>query len=83
LEIAEQKEALNHYVSLAKEFTQKKASRYRQLTKAEQSANRHKSKIRSTVEHVFGVMKRQCGFAKDRNGGLIRMLTVYLPNVPW
>ena len=47
-----------------------KGSRYRKLTKAEQSANRYKSKIRSRVEHVFGVMKRQFGFTKVRYRGL-------------
>ena len=54
----------------AKDFTQKKGSRNRQLTAEERSANRHKSKIRSRVEHVFGVMKRQFGFNKVRYRGL-------------
>jgi IS5 family transposase len=54
----------------AKDFTQKKGSRYRKLTEAEQSANRYKSKTRSRVEHVFGVMKRQFGFTKVRYRGL-------------
>jgi len=54
----------------AKDFTQKKGGRYHKLTEAEQSANRYKSKIRSRVEHVFGVMKRQFGFTKVRYRGL-------------
>ncbi len=54
----------------AKDFTQNKGSRYRRLTEAEQSANRYKPKIRSRVEHVFGVMKRQFGFTKVRYRGL-------------
>jgi transposase, IS5 family len=65
-----QKGALNKHAPQAKDFTQKKGSRYRQLTEAEQSANRYKSKTRSRVEHVFGVMKRQFGFAKVRYRGL-------------
>jgi IS5 family transposase len=67
---AGQKRLLYEQAPNAKDFTQKKGSRYRQLTKAEQSANRYKSKIRSRVEHVFGVMKRQFGFTKVRYRGL-------------
>jgi IS5 family transposase len=39
---AGQKDKLNLYAPRAKDFTQKKGSRYRSLTKAEQSANRQK-----------------------------------------
>ncbi len=67
---AGQKGALNEHAPQAKDFTQKKASRYRRLTVAEQSANRHKSKTRSRVEHVFGIMKRRFGFTKVRYRGL-------------
>ena len=67
---AGQKKLLYERAPNAKDFTQKKGSRYRQLTEAEQSANRYKSKIRSRVEHVFGVMKRQFGFTKVRYRGL-------------
>jgi len=65
-----QKKLLYDQAPNAKDFTQKKGSRYRKLTEAEQSANRYKSKIRSRVEHVFGVMKRQFGFTKVRYRGL-------------
>jgi len=54
----------------AKDFTQKKSSRNKHLTTDERSANRQKSKIRSRVEHVFGIMKRQFGFNKVRYRGL-------------
>ena len=67
---AGQKRLLYEQAPNAKDFTQKKGSRYRKLTEAEQSANRYKSKIRSRVEHVFGVMKRQFGFTKVRYRGL-------------
>ena len=67
---AGQKKLLYEHAPNAKDFTQKKGSRYRKLTEAEQSANRYKSKIRSRVEHVFGVMKRQFGFTKVRYRGL-------------
>lgn len=67
---AGQKKLLYEQAPHAKDFTQKKGSRYRKLTEAEGSANRYKSKIRSRVEHVFGVMKRQFGFTKVRYRGL-------------
>ena len=67
---AGQKKLLYERAPRAKDFTQKKGSRYHKLTEAEQSANRYKSKIRSRVEHVFGVMKRQFGFTKIRYRGL-------------
>lgn len=67
---AGQKDKLNAHAPRAKDFTQKKGSRYRHLTEAEQSANRYKSKTRARVEHVFGVMKRQFGFTKVRYRGL-------------
>ncbi len=67
---AGQTQTLHERAPQAKDFTQNKASRYRQLTEAERSANRFKSKTRSRVEHVFGVMKRQFGFTKVRYRGL-------------
>ncbi|MBK9130416.1 MAG: IS5 family transposase [Gammaproteobacteria bacterium] len=67
---AGQKKLLYEKAPNAKDFTQKKGRRNRKLTEAEQSANRYKSKTRSRVEHVFGVMKRQFGFTKVRYRGL-------------
>ena len=67
---AGQKATLRTHAPNAKDFTQKKSSRYRQLTSAERAANRHKSRVRARVEHVFGVMKRQFGFTKVRYRGL-------------
>ena len=67
---AGQKKLLYERAPNTKDFTQKKGSRYRKLTEAERSANRYKSKVRSRVEHVFGVMKRQFGFTKVRYRGL-------------
>jgi len=67
---AGQKKLLYEHAPNAKDFTQKKAYRNRPLTDAEKSANRYKSKVRSRVEHVFGVMKRQFGFTKVRYRGL-------------
>lgn len=76
-----QKETLYQDASAAKEFTQKKGSRHRQLTTAEGTANRHKTKIHSRVEHVFTVIKRRFGINKVRYHGLIKMHTVSLQSV--
>ncbi|MGS2724950.1 IS5 family transposase [Porticoccus sp. GXU_MW_L64] len=54
----------------ARDFTQKKGSRYRKLTDQERSANRYKSKTRARVEHLFGIMKGRFGFAKVRYKGI-------------
>lgn len=54
----------------AKDFTQAKARRNRPLTKQEKARNKTKSSIRSRVEHVFHVIKRQFGFIKVRYKGL-------------
>jgi IS5 family transposase len=54
----------------ARDFTNKKGSRYRKLTERDRQINRQKSKVRARVEHVFGVMKRQFGFNKVRYKGL-------------
>ena len=67
---AGQKKLLYEQAPSAKDLTQKKGSRYRKLTEAERSANRYKSKIRSRVEHIFGVIKCQFGFTKVRYRGL-------------
>src|SRR5690606_24928658 len=42
----------------AKDFMNKKGSRYVSLTEEDRARNRRKSKVRAKVEHVFGVMKR-------------------------
>lgn len=54
----------------AKDFTQKKGSRYVELTEDDKARNRTKSKVRSKVEHAFHVVKRQFGLTKVRFKGL-------------
>ncbi len=56
----------------AKDFTQAKGSRYRKLTQTERTRNRTKSRVRSKVEHPFGIIKRQFGFTKVRDRGLAK-----------
>ena len=67
---AGQKAAIREAAPRAKDFTQRKGARNRKLTDAERSANRVKSSVRAKVEHQFGIIKRQFGFAKVRYRGL-------------
>lgn len=64
------KETLAEHAPNAKDFTNKKGCRNRELTEAEKRTNRTKSKVRAKVEHVFHVLKRQFGFQKVRYRGL-------------
>jgi len=58
------------HAPLAKDFTNKKGSRYVILSDRDRARNRNKSKVRAKVEHLFGVMKGRFGFAKVRYKGL-------------
>ena len=61
---AGQRAVLKEAAPLARDFTQRKASRNRTLSTQERSRNRTKSRVRSRVEHVFHVLKYRFGFAK-------------------
>lgn len=65
-----QSETIKQHSPEAKDFTNKKGSRYKTLTDRDRQVNRQKSKTRSRVEHVFGVLKCQFGFKKVRYKGL-------------
>jgi IS5 family transposase len=65
-----QKQVLHENVPNAKDFTQHKGSRHHRLTNEERSRNRNKSSVRSKVEHIFHVMRRQFGFTKVHYRGL-------------
>jgi len=67
---AGQREQIRTHAPGAKDFTQTKASRHVQLSDQQRAANRHKSKVRARVEHVFGIMKRRFGYTKVRYRGL-------------
>lgn len=67
-----QKQVLKEHAPQAKDFTQKKGYKNRALSDSEKDANRHKSKTRSRVEHIFGIMKRQFGYNKVRYKGLAK-----------
>jgi transposase, IS5 family len=55
-----------------REHLQRKGSRGRKLTKWEQQGNRTRSKIRSRVEHVFGIQAQRAGSLIMRGIGLLR-----------
>ena len=65
-----QQEVLREHAPNARDFTQKKGCRHHSLSADERARNRTKSKVRSKVEHVFHVMKRQFGYTKVRYRGL-------------
>ena len=65
-----QTKVIREQAPMAKDFTQKKGSRYRKLTEADRARNRTKSRVRAKVEHVFGVMKGQFGYTKVCYKGL-------------
>ncbi|BFM06130.1 IS5 family transposase [Halioxenophilus aromaticivorans] len=54
----------------AADFTHRRGRRNHPLSEKERKANRHKSKIRPRVEHLFGVIKNQFGYRKVRYKGL-------------
>ena len=55
-----------------REHLQRKGSRHRKLTKWEQQGNRTRSKIRSRVEHVFGIQTMRAGNLILRGVGILR-----------
>ena len=56
----------------AKIFTNERPYRNRALSPAQRATNRRKSQVRSKVEHIFFVLKRQFGFSKVRYRGLAK-----------
>lgn len=67
-----QQHVLAEQAPAAKDFTQAKGSRNRQLTEEDRTRNRNKSRVRAKVEHQFAVIKRQFGFSKVRYRGLAK-----------
>jgi transposase, IS5 family len=56
----------------AKDFTNKRAYRNRPLSDRELEVNSTKSKTRSRVEHIFGIVKGRFGFRKVRYRGIAK-----------
>ena len=55
-----------------REHLQRKGSRHKKLTERERRGNRTRSKIRSRVEHIFGVQAQRAGSLILRTIGIAR-----------
>ena len=58
----------------AKDFTNRGYRYHGRVNEVEKAKNRHKSRVRAKVEHVFGVIKNIFGFRKTRYRGLAKNL---------
>ena len=58
-----------------REHLQRKGSRNHKLTKWELQGNRTRSKVRSRIEHIFGVQTQRAGNMIMRGIGLVRAVT--------
>ena len=72
---ASQKALIGRKAPEAKDFTNQRTRRNGIVDEALRARNRNKSRIRSRVEHVFGVVKRLWGFGKVRYRGLAKNAT--------
>ena len=72
---ASQKELIASKAPQAKDFTNQRSRFAGIIDEAVRAKNRNKSRIRSRVEHVFGVVKRLWGFGKVRYRGLQKNAT--------
>jgi len=72
---ASQKKLIEGKAPKAKDFTNQRTRRNGIVHEALKAKNRNKSRIRSRVEHVFGVVKRLWGFGKVRYRGLAKNAT--------
>ena len=65
-----QTEIIHQHAPRARDCTQRRCRYKDGIDEVERAKNRNKSRVRSRVEHVFGVMKLQFGFVKVRYRGL-------------
>ena len=65
-----QSEVIHRRAPQARDCTHKRYRYQDRIDEVERSKNRTKSRVRSKVEHVFGVMKLKFGFTKVRYRGL-------------
>ena len=72
---ASQKALIEGKAPKARDFTNQRTRRGGIVDEAVRAKNRNKSRIRSRVEHVFGVVKRLWGFGKVRYRGLQKNAT--------
>lgn len=69
---ASQKDLILSKAPNARDFTNQRTRKSGEVDEIARGKNRNKSKIRSRVEHVFGVVKRLWGFSKVRYRGLAK-----------
>jgi IS5 family transposase len=72
---ASQKDLIASKAPSARDFTNQRTRHAGIVDEAVRAKNRNKSKVRSRVEHVFGVVKRLWGFGKVRYRGLQKNAT--------
>lgn len=72
---ASQKKLITSKAPQAKDFTNQRVKKGGIVDEGIKGKNRNKSRIRSRVEHVFGVVKRLWGFGKVRYRGLAKNAT--------
>jgi IS5 family transposase len=65
-----QREVIHECAPRAQDCTHRRYRYHGRVNQAERAKNRNKSRIRSKVEHVFGVLKLKFGFVKVRYRGL-------------
>ena len=65
-----QREIIHQHAPRARDCTQRRCRYKDRIDEVERAKNRTKSRVRSRVEHVFGVMKLKFGFVKVRYRGL-------------
>ena len=65
-----QTEVIHQCAPRARDCTQRRCRYKDRVDEVERDRNRNKSRVRSKVEHVFGVMKLKFGFVKVRYRGL-------------
>jgi IS5 family transposase len=65
-----QREVIQECAPRARDCTNRRYRYHGRINQTERAKNRNKSRIRSKVEHVFGVMKLKFGFVKVRYRGL-------------
>ena len=65
-----QTEAIREAAPLAQDLTNKRYRYKNRIDEVERVKNRNKSRVRSKVEHVFAVIKRQFGYVKVRYRGI-------------
>src|SRR5208283_4314902 len=78
-----QTEVIHECSPQADDCTSKRYRYKNHIDEVERAKNRTKSKIRSKVEHVFGVMKLKFGFVKVRYRGLAKNANRCSLPAPW